>query len=95
MKLTDRHTDKMTMQALDEGDALGVHVEYEASAQGVAAALDITLDEYAQEHLLREWMAIRLHQQGHGALARGLRRSPADLGLMEKVLSFVAVEVSR
>jgi len=95
MKLTDRHTEKMTMQALDEGDGLGLHVEYDDSAHGVVSALDITLDEYAQEHLLREWMAIRLHQQGHGALARGLRRASADLGLMQKVLTLVAVEVSR
>ena len=73
MKLTDRHTDKMTMQALDEGDALGLHVEYDASADGVLASLGITLDEYAQEHLLREWVAIRLYQQGLGALARELR----------------------
>lgn len=95
MKLTDRHTDKMTVQPLDEGDTFGLHVEYDDTAHGVSSSLGITLGEYEQEHLLREWLAIRLHQAGHGALARGLRRAPADLGLMEKVLSFVAVEVSR
>ena len=95
MKLTDRHTEKMTMQPLDEGDAFGLHVEFEDSAHGVASSLSITLGEYEQEHLLREWMAIRLHQKGHSALARALRRGPADLGLMEKVLALAAVEVSK
>jgi len=95
MKLTDRHTDKMTMQALDEGDALGLHVEYDASAHGVSTSLGITLDEKAQELLLEEWLAIRFKQQGNRHLANALHQYPTAHDLMAKVLAFVAVEVSR
>lgn len=88
MILTDRHSDKMTMRILNEADSLGLYIQRD-DGDDTGSSLGVTLDDREQELLLREWLAIRLDQQGSYDLARRLRHAPDDLGLMEMVLMFV------